>query len=89
MQIDLFLLRGWILDHCLLAFSMPALTVAVSTCLEPRGGLLTPLLFYQKAALKVRGLSLICLVKKLVAFEALAGAAQRLRQTKILHLGDL
>ncbi|MEH2318138.1 hypothetical protein [Nostoc sp.] len=34
--------------------STPALTVTVSTCLEPKGGFLTPFAVYQKAALEVR-----------------------------------
>ncbi|WP_414581247.1 hypothetical protein [Scytonema sp. PCC 10023] len=37
-------------------FSTPALIVAVSTRLEPRGGLLVPSVFYHKAVLEGRGL---------------------------------
>jgi hypothetical protein len=37
-------------------FSTPALIVAVSTRLEPRGGLLSPPVSYHKAVLQGRGL---------------------------------
>ncbi len=43
-------------------FSTPALIVAVSTRLEPRGGLLSPSILYQKAVLEGRGLYPILLV---------------------------
>ena len=53
-----FLLPGWTSTIALAAVSTPALTVAVSTCLEPRGGFLSPCIFYQKAALEGRGFPL-------------------------------
>ena len=63
MQLTVFLLLGRIFAVALAAFSTPALTVAVSTCLEPRGRRVFALsTLYQKAVLEGRGLYPILLV---------------------------